>query len=1174
MRKLDKNPKDRQDVIESERKMQELGFVDWIDNLTDDQRKKIFDSALQYFIPWRAVWNMNSLSTACRVVYDGSHPTATGKSINSISPKGLNQMNKMVQIVIRWFVKRFGFHTDIRKMYNTVKLDESHWRYQLYLWHDQLSTSEKPRVKVIKTLIYGMRASGNQAENALRKVAALESGRYPEASKVINKDTYVDDCISGTDTKIERERVVHDMKLVLSRGGFSLKGVTITGEDPPADFTTDGVSLKIGGLKVYPKEDKFSVVTGDMNFAKKRRGKKADDVIGIPQGFCRRDCTGKVYEVFDLVGLLVPITCGFKLDLRVLVIRKLDWDDPIPSDLKEIWLANFQTMKDLADLKYERCVVPEDAVSLEVNTIDLGDASESLVCAAIYARFLRKNGSYSCQLIFAKSKLVPDGMSIPRAELFAAHLNATIGHVVKLSLEEYHKDCIKLTDSQVALFWISNTKNPLKPWTRNKVIDIVRFTDRSNWMYVKSADNVADLGTRKGATISDVSPESKWINGFDWMTRDREQLPVSSVDDLRFQQTDLDAVKKESLRPDVVDSFFVRFFVEPQSAESVYVVESSRKCKVDTKVVTERYKFADYIIDPNRFRLRKVVRVFALVLRFVRNFVKKWSKDGRKILPSDDAQVSEIPQNILEDLNSEKYVLTCGNVYAATNSVGKVSQIACTPGRVVCLSDEDISLSLRYYFRKCTSEVKHFVDKKEYEKVSVEEDQVLYYTGRILPSQKFDGVLQFSDVMLDLTSGTFKVPVVDKSSPFAFAVVNEIHWYHSVASHRGNETVWRYVLMFCYILGGKELVRSFRKDCARCRYLAKRGVDVVMGPVSDYNLKLAPAFYVSQVDLFGPVKAYSVHNKRSTISVWFTIFCCSTTGAINVKVMEDYTTSSFIFGFIRFSSQVGYPKILLPDEGSQLVKGCKDMQLCFTDIRQRLHVELNVDFKPCPVGGHNMHGKVERKIQHVKQVMDRELHKERLSVLQWETIGDQIANCVNDTPLAVRYVPSDVEQMDLLTPNRLLLGRNNNRSPAVPVTMSNSPGKLIQQNERIVTAWFECWLTSHVPKLIDQPKWFDSDQDVQVGDVVLFLKKEKEFAGNYQYGIVKSVEPSRDSKIRKVIVEYVNNSETVRRETRRSVRELVVIHPVDELGIVRELGQISAWVDTIKNLNSSCSSKI
>ena len=191
-------------------------------------------------------------------------------------------------------------------------------------------------------------------------------------------------------------------------------------------------------------------------------------------------------------------------------------------------------------------------------------------------------------------------------------------------------------------------------------------------------------------------------------------------------------------------------------------------------------------------------------------------------------------------------------------------------------------------------------------------------------------------------------------------------------------------------------------------------------------------------------------------------------------------------------------------------------------------------------------------------------------MLQWETIGDQIANFVNDTPLAMRYVPQDVEQIDLLTPNRLMLGRNNDRSPAGPMCTNFNPDKLIEQNERIMTAWFECWLISHVPKLVDRPKWFDSDDDVKVGDVVLFLKKDKEYAGNYQYGIVKELEVSKDDKVRKVVVEYVNSNEDVRRQTRRSVRELVVIHPLDELGIVRELGEIATWVDMKRNVSSSC----
>ena len=95
----------------------------------------------------------------------------------------------------------------------------------------------------------------------------------------------------------------------------------------------------------------------------------------------------------------------------------------------------------------------------------------------------------------------------------------------------------------------------------------------------------------------------------------------------------------------------------------------------------------------------------------------------------------------------------------------------------------------------------------------------------------------------------------------------------------------------------------------------------------------------SQVDLFGPSKSYSIVNRRTTVNVWFVIFCCCTTGAISIKVMGNYSTDSFVLSFIRFTCCFGYPKMLLPDESSQLVKGCKEMDLSFHDIRHRLNVE-------------------------------------------------------------------------------------------------------------------------------------------------------------------------------------------------------------------------------------------
>ena len=81
--------------------MQKLGFVDKLENLTSEQKEIISKIGVQYFIPWRAVWNTNSLSTPCRLVFDASQVTDSGYSLNSILAKGRNNMNKLVEILIR-----------------------------------------------------------------------------------------------------------------------------------------------------------------------------------------------------------------------------------------------------------------------------------------------------------------------------------------------------------------------------------------------------------------------------------------------------------------------------------------------------------------------------------------------------------------------------------------------------------------------------------------------------------------------------------------------------------------------------------------------------------------------------------------------------------------------------------------------------------------------------------------------------------------------------------------------------------------------------------------------------------------------------------------------------------------------------------------------------------------
>ena len=123
------------------------------------------------------------------------------------------------------------------------------------------------------------------------------------------------------------------------------------------------------------------------------------------------------------------------------------------------------------------------------------------------------------------------------------------------------------------------------------------------------------------------------------------------------------------------------------------------------------------------------------------------------------------------------------------------------------------------------------------------------------------------------------------------------------------------------------------------------------------------------------------------------------------------------------------------------------------------------------------------------------------------------------------------------------------------------PDKVLEDNERVFNACLELWLSVHVPKLIVQPKWFKSDENLKVGDIVLFLKQDSTISSNYQYGIVDTVHQGRDKNIRRVTLRYRNNTENIDRTTTRSVRGLVVIHRVDETNIMEELGEISRMVE-------------
>ena len=135
--------------------------------------------------------------------------------------------------------------------------------------------------------------------------------------------------------------------------------------------------------------------------------------------------------------------------------------------------------------------------------------------------------------------------------------------------------------------------------------------------------------------------------------------------------------------------------------------------------------------------------------------------------------------------------------------------------------------------------------------------------------------------------------MVDQYSPIAWSLTHEIHWHDNVASHSGVATTARRVKEFAYVVGVKHIAELFRKSCKKCRVMIKRTIEVGFGPLSEFQLNIAKAFYVTQADIMGPFKAYQI-NVRATMKIWFVVFVCVVTCTVDMQVMEFYLSGSFV----------------------------------------------------------------------------------------------------------------------------------------------------------------------------------------------------------------------------------------------------------------------------------------
>ena len=178
-----------------------------------------------------------------------------------------------------------------------------------------------------------------------------------------------------------------------------------------------------------------------------------------------------------------------------------------------------------------------------------------------------------------------------------------------------------------------------------------------------------------------------------------------------------------------------------------------------------------------------------------------------------------------------------------------------------------------------------------------------------------------------------------------------------------------------------------------------------------------------------------------------------------------------------------------------------------------------------PVQAHGERGRVERAIKTIRSIMkNTTICQTKHSVLGWETLFASFANMINNLPIARTNSSTQGnrgEADEILTPNRLILGRNNVRSLEKLDRSGTDLDGIFEKNLKIQRNFYEL-LMKNVFELVPQPKWYKSDNYLKVGDIVLYVHKESAYTSDHFWRLGRVREIIAKTKPVKAVIEYRN----------------------------------------------------
>lgn len=477
-----------------------------------------------YYIPHQAVINVNSKSTKIRVVFDASMVTSVGSSLNSILYKGPKLQKDIIDVLFKFRIHAIVLTADICKMYRQILIRPEDRKYQHILWRD----NEQQAIEEyeLNTVTYGTTSAPYLALRTVDQLRIDEGEHFPKASEVLKNNVYVDDILAGADTLTEAEIIRDETIGIFEKGKFELRKWSSNRPElltkfadfqlaEPLLFHPDSqVKLSALGIKWDPISDTFSFNSSE-----------------IDSTCTKRSILSNVAKIYDPLGWISPIVFIVKCLIQQLWLLGLDWDSPVPNEVRNQWSTWASQINQVSSIKMPRYTFCPEMEKTQV--IGFCDASEKGYGACVYVQVTGKDSEIKTHLLISKAKVAPlKTLSIPRLELCGAVVLAKLLSYVKrfytscnIPVEKY----LALSDSTTVLNWITTPPYQLTTFVANRVAGILENVEPELWAHIPTKENPADFLSR-GLFPSQLVNNPMWWEGPTWLKNsDMSSWPLTKI---------------------------------------------------------------------------------------------------------------------------------------------------------------------------------------------------------------------------------------------------------------------------------------------------------------------------------------------------------------------------------------------------------------------------------------------------------------------------------------------------------------------------------------------------------------------------------------------------------------------------------------------------------------------